>query len=70
MLTRSRGHLGRALDTKFAPYLAALMLACLQLTGCTVVKGIFKAGVWVGVLSVFAVIGLIVYGVSKLGRRT
>jgi hypothetical protein len=46
------------------------MLAFLQLTGCTVVKGIFKAGVWVGVLSVFAVIGLIVYGISKLGRRT
>jgi hypothetical protein len=57
-----------ALQPKLAPYLTIFMLACMQLTGCSVVKGIFKAGVWVGVLGVFAVIGLIVYGISKLGR--
>jgi hypothetical protein len=33
------------------------------------VKGIFKAGVWVGVLGVLAVVGLIVYGISKLRSR-
>lgn len=37
-----------------------------SLTGCQLVKGIFKAGVWVGVLAVFAVIGLIGFGLSKL----
>ncbi|MGE5787039.1 MAG: hypothetical protein ACM3ZE_20770 [Myxococcales bacterium] len=41
-------------------------LAVSSLTGCELVKGIFKAGVWVGVLAVFAVIGLIVFGISKL----
>jgi hypothetical protein len=51
------------------PYHAALLIGALQLSGCAVVKGIFKAGVWVGVLSVIAVIGLIVVGLSKLVRR-
>lgn len=69
MLTRSRGHVRLALDSKLAPYLTIFLLASMQLTGCSVVKGIFKAGVWVGVLGVFAVIGLVVYGISKLGSR-
>ena len=69
MLMRSREHARLALNTKLAPYYTVLILASLQLTGCTVVKGIFKAGVWVGVLGVFAVIALVVYGISKLGRR-
>jgi hypothetical protein len=70
MLTRSREHARLALNAKLVPYFTVLLLASLQLTGCAVVKGIFKAGVWVGVLGVFAVIGLVVYGISKLGRRT
>jgi hypothetical protein len=43
-----------------------LLLLCVTLTGCDLVKGIFKAGVWIGVLGVFAVLGLIAFGVSKL----
>jgi hypothetical protein len=69
MQTGSRQHVRLALDSKLAPYLTVLLLASMQLTGCSVVKGIFKAGVWVGVLGVFAVIGLVVYGISKLGSR-
>jgi hypothetical protein len=34
----------------------ALTLLSLQLTACELVKGIFKAGVWVGVLGVLAVV--------------
>ena len=70
MLMRSPEHSRLALRAKVAPYYTLLVLASLQLTGCAVVKGIFKAGVWVGVLGVFAVIGLVVYAISKLGRRT
>jgi hypothetical protein len=70
MLMRSRERARLALNTKLVPYFTVLFIASLQLTGCAVVKGIFKAGVWVGVLSVLAVIGLAVYGISKLGRRT
>jgi cytosine/uracil/thiamine/allantoin permease len=39
------------------------------LSGCSVVGGIFKAGVWVGVLLVILVIGLIIYLVSRGSNR-
>jgi hypothetical protein len=42
----------------------ALALLSLQLTACELVKGIFKAGVWVGVLGVLAVV---VIGVLTAG---
>ena len=41
----------------------------LSLPGCTVVGGIFKAGVWVGVLAVVFVVGIILYFVSKAGKK-
>jgi hypothetical protein len=54
---------------KLPAYYVAFLLLCLNLTGCELVKGIFKAGVWVGVIGVFAVIALIVFALSKLVRR-
>jgi len=39
--------------------LAALMLVCLNLAGCALIEGIFKAGVWVGVIGIALVIGVI-----------
>lgn len=53
-----------------SPLVPALWFLSLNLAGCAVVKGIFKAGVWVGVLSACAVLGLFVYGASRLGRRS
>jgi hypothetical protein len=53
-----------------SPLVPLLWLLSLNLAGCGVVKGIFKAGVWFGVLSVCVVLGLIVYGASRLGRRS
>jgi hypothetical protein len=43
-----------------------LLLLCTTLMGCELAKGIFKAGVWMGVLGVFAVLALLAFGVSKL----
>jgi hypothetical protein len=57
------------LKSRMPLYTPALLLLCLHLTGCDLVKGIFKAGVWVGVLGVFAVIALIFYGLSKVLRH-
>jgi hypothetical protein len=37
-------------------------------SGCEVIGGIFKAGVWVGILVVVAVIGLIIWLVTR-GKR-
>jgi hypothetical protein len=48
------------------PTLVALAPFTLLLSGCEIIGGIFKAGVWVGVLGVFAVIALIVWGVKSL----
>jgi hypothetical protein len=44
----------------------ALSVLALQLTGCELAKGIFKAGFWVGIVAVLAVIALVAFGVSKL----
>jgi hypothetical protein len=35
------------------------------LSGCEVIGGIFKAGVWVGVLIVAAIVGLIIFLIGK-----
>lgn len=44
----------------------AVILLCLQLTACELAKGIFKAGVWVGVLGVVVVVALAGWGLSRL----
>jgi hypothetical protein len=47
----------------------SLVLLCallaLSLSGCAVIGGIFKAGVWVGVLAVFFV-ALVIFGLVRL----
>jgi hypothetical protein len=47
----------------------AWLIACFASTGCELVKGIFKAGVWTGVIGVLAVIALVIYGLTRLVRR-
>ena len=48
-------------------WIFALVLAT-TLTSCDLIGGIFKAGMWVGIIIVVAVVGLILWLVSK-GRR-
>jgi len=50
----------------FLPLFMALMM--LLLAGCSVVAGIFKAGVWVGVLIVLFIIGIIIWLVTRSGK--
>lgn len=45
----------------------AIMLL-LTLSGCEIIGGIFKAGVWSGVLLVVGIIALIIYLISR-GRK-
>jgi hypothetical protein len=40
------------------------------LNGCAVIGGIFKAGVWVGVLLVVVVIGIIIWLVTRGSGRS
>jgi hypothetical protein len=46
-------------------YLFLLLSSVTVMNGCAVVGGIFKAGVWVGVIAVVVVVGLILWLVSR-----
>ncbi len=47
----------------------AMLFAVTQLfTGCELVGDIFKAGVWVGVLVVVAIIGVVIWIISKASK--
>lgn len=46
--------------------LAAIALVCTTLTSCDLVEGIFKAGVWSGVIIVVIVLALIIWLISKV----
>jgi hypothetical protein len=48
---------------------AGLGFAMTALPGCAVVGGIFKAGVWVGVLAVVLVLGVAFAAVMRLSKR-
>lgn len=49
---------------KILPFIPLVLTICL-LSSCAVVGGIFKAGVWVGVLIVILVIGFIIWLVTR-----
>lgn len=50
--------------------LVLIMLAIFVsfLSGCELIQGIFKAGVWSGVLMVAVVIAIIVFIIMKIGK--
>jgi hypothetical protein len=48
------------------PAVAALVPLTLLLSGCEIIGNIFKAGVWVGVLGVFAVVALIIWAAKSI----
>lgn len=45
--------------------LAALFFVLTTMSSCEVIGGIFKAGVWVGVLLVVLVVGIILWVIGK-----
>ena len=49
-----------------------LALGLFLFNSCAVVEGIFKAGVWVGILFVVAIIAVVIWIIAKIaggGRR-
>ena len=50
---------------KYIP-LSLIALVCTVLSSCELVEGIFKAGVWAGVIMVVVVIALVIWLVSKI----
>jgi len=49
--------------------LAAITVMLISLSSCQLAEGIFKAGVWVGVLVVVGIIALIIFLVSKAAGK-
>ena len=52
----------------FPAFLAILILAS-TLSSCEAIGGIFKAGVWVGVIIVVAIIALVLFIISKASGK-
>jgi hypothetical protein len=48
--------------------MAAVSALSMELAGCAVVKGIFKAGVWVGVLVVVGLFAIVAVALSMFRR--
>lgn len=44
-------------------------MVALLLSSCTVVGGIFKAGMWVGVLGIVILVVIILWIVNKAGKK-
>jgi hypothetical protein len=42
------------------------IVSAFALTGCEAIGGIFKAGVWTGVVIVVVVIAALIFGISRL----
>lgn len=49
-------------------YLLLVLSIVMFLPGCEIIGGIFKAGVWVGILAVVAVVALILY-IAGRGKK-
>ena len=51
--------------------IALLITTTMMLTSCEVIGGIFKAGIWSGIIMVVVVVGLLIWLASKFmgGRR-
>jgi hypothetical protein len=46
----------------------ALLPLAFALNGCAIIGGIFKAGVWVGVIAVFVIIAVIIWIIRAVAR--
>jgi hypothetical protein len=53
---------------KLSFYMSLLFIS-VMVQSCAIAGGIFKAGVWVGILAVVAFIGLIIFLVTRGGKN-
>lgn len=47
-----------------------MTLSVVLLSSCTAIEGIFKAGVWSGIIFVALIIGVIIFIITRLGKRS
>jgi len=46
-----------------------ILMLCCMFSSCEAIAGIFKAGVWTGVLLVVGIIALIIFIISKVAGK-
>ncbi len=49
--------------------IVAIFFMSVVFSSCEVIGGIFKAGVWTGILIVAAIIGLIIFLISRASKK-
>ncbi len=47
----------------------SLIFMAVTLTSCQAIAGIFKAGIWVGIVIVVVIVAIIFWLVSKAGKK-
>lgn len=57
------------MKTNFLTKLTLLLIMLISFSSCEVIGGIFKTGIGVGVFGVLLIIGLIIYFISKVGKK-
>jgi hypothetical protein len=50
-------------------YLPVLFLLAISFSSCEVIGGIFKAGVWTGIIAVVLVVALIIWLISRATKK-
>ncbi|MBO9634471.1 MAG: phosphatidate cytidylyltransferase [Chitinophagaceae bacterium] len=50
-------------------YIIGILLMSMGLTSCEVIGGIFKAGVWTGIIAVVLVVALIIFLISRMTKK-
>ena len=71
MMHRERTLHWRFLErSTLSPFVPLLWLLSINLAAWGVMNGIFKVGVWFGVLGVCVLLGVRMYGDTMLGRRS
>ena len=57
------------MKTNVVAVLSVIIMAAVLLSGCEVIGGIFKAGVWTGTILVVLIVAIVIWVVSKLFSR-
>ena len=47
----------------------SLLFMAVTLTSCQAIAGIFKAGIWVGIVIVVVIVAIIFWLISKAGKK-
>jgi hypothetical protein len=58
----------RGIRSRTVSYAALLGALAMTTSGCELVKGIFKAGVWVGVLAILALVAVVALAMRLVKR--